>query len=308
VIIVSWNARAFLEKCLDSLVERGERHHEVIVVDNASRDGSQEMVTAKYQDAILIRNKENVGFAKANNIGFAHSRGKYVALVNSDVIVLPGCLDALAAFLDANPKVGMVGPHVVDSNNKLQASCRKFPTIWNTFCQTFYLNRLFRKLACFSGEEMTHFAHDTICEVEILSGCFIMARTCAIEQFGFLDETFWMYGEDVDWCRRCGEVQWKVMFFPDAHAIHYGGGSSANDPVRFAKAQQCARRQLWVKHYGRMDRAMLIFLLAVHTVIRLVFAAWCWTFRRNRTESAMRIKVQLACLRDLFGMDQHAPT
>ena len=221
VIIVSWNARSFLEECLDSLSRGITRTHEVIVVDNASTDGSPEMVTERFPWVILIQTGENLGFSKGNNIGINRSRGKYLALVNSDVNVLPDCLDQLAAFLDEQRDVGMVGPRVLYGDRRLQSSCRRFPNLWNNSCEVLKLNKLFPKSEFFAGEHMFYFSYNQTREVEVLVGCFILARHHAVKQFGLLDEGFWMYGEDLDWSRRCWQSEWKVMFYPGAEAIHY---------------------------------------------------------------------------------------
>ena len=124
-----------MELCLESLAEAPPRRSmEVFVVDNASTDGSAEMIEARFPRVKLIRSSENLGFAKGNNVAIRQCQGRYIALVNPDVIVLPGCLDALADFLDENPKVGNVGPRVLNPDMTLQSSCRRFPTLWNNFC------------------------------------------------------------------------------------------------------------------------------------------------------------------------------
>ncbi len=135
VVIVGWNARHYLELCLESLEKAPPRRSmETLVVDNASSDGSVEMIEARFPWVRLIKSPENVGFAKGNNLAIRECQGRYIALVNPDVIVFPGCLDALADFLDQNPKVGNVGPRVLNPDMTLQSSCRRFPTLWNNFC------------------------------------------------------------------------------------------------------------------------------------------------------------------------------
>src|ERR1017187_8350071 len=132
VIIVNWNTKDFLEQCLTSLtLTPSNRSIETIVVDNGSSDGSPEMVEDKFPQVKLIRSHENLGFARANNLGIQNSSGRYISLVNSDVKVLPGCLDALADYLDRNPGVGNVGPRILNGDMSLQSSCRRFPSLWN---------------------------------------------------------------------------------------------------------------------------------------------------------------------------------
>jgi GT2 family glycosyltransferase len=182
-------------------------------------------------------------------------------------------------------------------DKKMQASCRRFPTLWNTTCQSLYLNKLFPGISFFTGEQMNYFGHDRTREVEILSGCFILARRKSIDEIGVLDEAFWMYGEDVDWCWRCGRSGWKVMFYPEAEAIHYSGGSSAHDPCRYAVALQHARQQLWAKHCSRTAQTGLLLLLAVQAVLRVLAATvGAASKRAKRRVYVERIRVQVACL------------
>src|SRR5579864_1385073 len=134
VVIVGWNAKHYLQLCLDSLLSTPPRRSmEIIVVDNASADGTAEMIKEKFPRVKLIRSEQNLGFSKGNNVGIRQCQGRYIALVNPDVIVFPGCLDALADFLDQNPKVGNVGPRVYNPDMTMQSTCRRFPTLWNNF-------------------------------------------------------------------------------------------------------------------------------------------------------------------------------
>lgn len=302
VIIVSWNASDYLEKCLESLSSGIARTYEVIVVDNNSSDDSPTMVINKFPWVRLIETGANLGFAKGNNIGIKSSRGRYLALVNSDAIALPGCLDALSQFLADHPDVGMVGPRVMNGDRSLQNSCRRFPTLWNNACEEFALNRLFPRMKYFTGEEMFYFSHDCTCEVEVLTGCFILARRNAINEFGLLDEAFFFYGEDVDWSRRCWQSGWKVMFYPGAEAIHFGGGSSKNNRPHFVVAQQTARLQLWAKHRSRFAVAGLMVLLAWHCIMRISVAGLIFAFKLHRwKDPAMLSHIQVACLKNLWA-------
>src|SRR3990172_826615 len=196
VIIVGWNSRPYLERCLESFaLAPSSRSLEIIVVDNASADGSSELVEAKFPHVKLIRNDQNLGFAKANNLAIQKSRGRYLCLVNPDAEVLPGCLDALADYLDQNPGVGNVGPRVLNPNITRQSSCRQFPTLWNNFCEATGLATAFRNYRFFSGEHMRFFPYDRTLAVDVLVGCFWMMRRESVEAVGLLDEDFFLYGE-----------------------------------------------------------------------------------------------------------------
>ena len=302
VIIVSWNASGYLEKCLESLSSGIAHTYEVIVVDNNSSDDSPTMVINKYPWVKLIQTGANLGFSKGNNIGIKSSLGKYVALINSDALALPGCLDALSQFLGDHPDVGMVGPRVMYGDRSLQSSCRRFPTLWNNACEVFLLNRLFPRIEFFAGEHMFYFSYDCTCEVEVLVGCFILARRNAINEFGLLDEDFFFYGEDIDWSRRCWQSGWSVMFYPGAEAIHFCGGSSINNPVYFAVAQQTSGLQLWAKHRPRLAVAGLMVLLAWQCCLRLLVAGLIFAFRLHRwKDPAMLSRIQIARLKNLWA-------
>ncbi|MDB6093010.1 MAG: glycosyl transferase family 2 [Verrucomicrobia bacterium] len=301
VIIVSWNASKYLEECLDSLSRGISCAYEVIVVDNASSDGSPDMVEAKFPWVTLIRSNVNLGFSKGNNVGIARSRGKYLALVNSDVNVFPSCLDLLVAFMDKHRDVGMLGPRILFGDRRQQSSCRLFPTLWNNFCEVFYLNKVFPRSKFFSGEHMFYFGFDEVREVEVLVGCFVVARREATDQFGLLDEGFFFYGEDIDWSQRCRDAGWKVMFDPEPVSVHYCGGSTANDPIRFSVAQLKARLQLWAKHKSPPARLMIRFILTAQCLLRLVSSIIpTKPLHGAKKAPGLRARTQVACLKALW--------
>jgi GT2 family glycosyltransferase len=308
VIIVNWNTRQLLENCLDSLPASCASHrYEIIVVDNNSTDGSQEMIRQKFPAVKLICNSSNAGFARANNQGIRASNGRYVSLVNSDVKVLPGCHDQLVEFMDAMPQAGIAGPRVLNGDLTMQSSCRRFPGLWNNICDAFAFRRFFPDSAFFAGEHMLYFKHDRMIFPDVLVGCFLFARRQAIDEFGFLDENFFMYGEDVDWCLRCWKSGWKIAFYPGAEAIHYRGGSSNADPVRFAVVLQRARQQFWKKHYSGLKCFSLACLLAVENTLRWMMNAASVILKiKSRTDAIRRMKCYSACVKALFS--RYEPT
>ena len=300
VIIVNWNTKGFLEECLASLATT-KYSLEVVVVDNNSADGSQEMVRGKFPNVKLICNTTNAGFAKGNNQAIAASTGRYVCLINSDARILPGCLDALANYLGENPKVGMVGPRVLNRDMTLQSTCRRFPNLWNNFCEAFALPRLFPNSSFFAGEHMFFFKHDRVIFPDVLVGCFIMARRKAVDEFGMLDEAFFFYGEDIDWSRRCWKSGWKVAFFPGGQAVHFLGGSSKKDPVKYALALQRARLQFWKKHYSWPANFGLAALLALENTVRWMANAVSGALKlKQRADASVKMQRHAACLKALF--------
>ncbi|HTS19486.1 MAG TPA: glycosyltransferase family 2 protein [Verrucomicrobiae bacterium] len=302
IVIVSWNARQYLEECLASVYDStAAKIPEVIVVDNASTDGSPEMVEQRFPQAMLIRCSENLGFAKANNIGIKETHGRHVALVNSDVKVLGSCFDTLVAFMDRHPRVGLAGPKVLNTDLTTQNNCRRFPSPWNNFCAATGLVRLLGRHRFFSGEQMLDFGHDQVRPVEVLAGCFWIIRREALEAVGLLDQGFYIYAEDVDWCRRCWNAGWQVVFCPEAQAIHHGGGSSVNDPIRFAVEQNRALLRYWRKHHGIMGRWCILAILCCRLVLRYLLAFASRLLGRSAvSDSRDRMRKASACLRALL--------
>lgn len=271
IVIVNWNARAVLLDTLQSIRESPDCVHcEVIVVDNASGDGSAEQVAALYPEVRLIRSATNLGFAAGNNLGMRASQGRYIFLVNSDVIVLPGALDALVGFLDAHPDTGVAGPRVLNTDHSLQFSCRNAPSPWRLVNRTFALDRLFARWGRFQGEEILNWSPNADCEVEAISGCFMAVRREALEQVGLFDETFFMYAEDIDWCCRFRKAGWRIQFVSASAIIHLGGASSANAPARFHVERQRAVLQYWNKHYGWPGALFCAVMLFIQSLVRLV--------------------------------------
>jgi len=298
IVIASWNARDYLLKCLGS-IERSPADHsrEIIVVDNGSEDGSAEAVRADHPEVQLIHNEKNLGFAKANNQGVRASEGRYIALINSDIKVMDDCMDALVDYLDEHPDVGIAGPRILNANQSLQPSCRRLPSPLNLIAEALGLPNILPRSGTFMGE----WAHDREENVEVLSGCFWIVRREALDTVGLLDEDFFIYGEDVDWCKRFADCGWRVRFTPVAQSVHYGGGSSANAPVRFFIEMQKANLHYWGKHYGGAGRFFFMTTLLLHQLLRLP-VRWIQylAFPEGRENSRHKIERSLACLRWLF--------
>ena len=297
VIVVSWNGRDFLRDCLNSIrTSGGPLVQEVIVVDNASSDGSAEMVAEQFSEVMLIRSKENHGFARGNNLGMHQASGSWLALVNSDVVVHPGCFEQLVSYLEAHSDVGLVGPRVIGGDGRLQPTYWQLPTLWNTACRSLALDNIFSRL---SRRRRTNSICGGPVEVEVLSGCFWVARREAVAQIGGLDERFFFYAEDLDWCKRFRDAKWKVVFVPEASATHFGGGSSAVAPFRYSIELLRANLAYWRKHRGVLGLAVFFFLSVVHHTTRLLVRGMEMAFGRG-LNSANKCQRSLVCLRWLF--------
>ena len=303
VVIVGWNAKHYLELCLESLAKAPPRRSmEVLVVDNASTDGSVEMIETQFRWVKLIKSPENLGFSKGNNVAIRQAQGRYIALVNPDVIVFPRCLDALADFLDENPKVGNVGPRVLNPDMSMQSTCRRFPTLWNNFCSATGLSTRFKNSRFFAGEHMFYFPHDRTLTVDVLVGCFSMIRREAFDAVGLLDEGLFMYGDDVDWCRRARNAGWQVVFYPGAQAIHDRGKITAPYPVRFAVAQQRSVLYYWTKHHSVWGVLGIRSIMLFHHLLRYTVAVLSGLLHSQESpQGDVRKQVSGACLRELLS-------
>ena len=299
VVVVVWNAKHYVEECLGSLREHCRQvYSEVIVVDNASTDGTPEMIAELFPEFHLILNPENLGFARANNIGIAQSSGDYVCLVNSDVKFLDDCISPMVRYLSDHPEAGMLGPRMLAQDGEVRRSTMRFPTVWNNFCRAIGLDYLFKGSRSFGGLLMNDFDHRTTAEVEVLNGWFLVVRRRAVQRVGLLDPQFFMYGEDVDWCYRFWQAGEKVVFFSGAGAIHYGGASSSNAPVRFYLELYRATWQYWRKHYSGLAQLGFLAAFAIHHSLRLVGSAFVYLLAPSRRpNTAAKFKRSLACLR-----------
>ena len=308
VIIVSWNAREHLRNCLKSVYESGGAGvREVIVIENDSSDGSPDMVAGQFPQVTLVRAGRNLGFAAANNLGLQRASAPYLALINSDVIVHPGCFEELTGFLERHGDAGLAGPMVMGGDGRLQRTCRRLPTLWNTFCRSVALDDVLSRWSIFSGREMRHWDQTSQAEVEVLSGCFWMARRQAVEKVGGLDERFFFYAEDVDWCKRFWDGGWKVVFVPEATATHFGGGSSDNAPLRYSIEMLRANLAYWKKHYGAPGKAAFYLLCVLHHALRIAPRGLKLLLRGDASgETAFKFRRSLACLRWLLT-GRHAP-
>lgn len=304
VVIVSWNASSLLRKCLGS-IEIGAHGApaEVIVVDNGSTDGAPDMVQKDFPWVRLIRRTSNAGYAAAVNEGIRASKGGFVAIINSDIVLTPGCLETLRQFLEQEAKVGLAGPRLLQPDGNLNSTCRRFPTLWNNFCSLAGLHRLFPKSEFFATAEMEHFPHDSVRRIEVVAGSFWLVRREALDQVGLMDEGYFMYAEDMDWCRRFWDNGWEVAFCPGAVAYHHHGGSSSAMPVRFHIQQYRAGLRYWRKFHA-FPEVLAIRILYISKQLRVIAQGAIQSVCRPSQGSQMvtRIRSAWACLLWLLGL------
>ncbi len=251
ICIVNWNTRDDLRQCLQSLPGgAGELTLEVFVVDNASTDGSPAMVSSEFPQVTLLRNPNNSGFAHANNQALARCRGDYLLLLNSDTVVHPGALSAFVDAMEAQPEAGIGGAKLLNSDGSLQFSCRRFPTFTAGLLRNNPIGRLFPGNAKVQDYLMTDFDHNVAAEVDWVSGAALCMRRATLEQIGLLDETYFMYCEDVDWCYRAHQAGWKIYYFPEAVITHHIGRSSDKAVAAMVRAHHHSMGIFYRKHYA----------------------------------------------------------
>ncbi len=273
IVIVSWNTRQMLSDCLASVREGlGDLKAEIWVVDNASEDGSPEMVARDFPEARVIVNAKNRGFAAANNQALAMATGRHVLLLNSDTLVHGDVLQRSVAWLDAHPEAGVMGPRVLNTDGTTQASTSRFPSLRHLALQTLGLTRI----AAFDGYRMTGWDRRDTRAVEVVSGCAMFVRRAAMERVGLLDEAFFFYGEETDWCRRFADAGWQLVFAPVGEITHFGGGSVRRLNHKRDTMLTEATVRLHRKHGGFAAGLACWLLLAGFNLSRAIF----WTLAR----------------------------
>ena len=278
ILVASWNTRDLLAQCLASVYAcPPESEFEVLVVDNASSDGSAQMVQEQFPQVWLFQNAKNVGFARANNQALAHCQGRYVLLLNSDAIATPGAIQSLMTLADAEPHAAVVGAQLLNPDGSFQASHTPFPTLRQEFLILTGLGRLLRgRWYPSRGSEEEQGPQ----VVDYVEGACLLARRQAVEEVGGLDEGYFMYAEEVDWCYVMKQAGWQVWYQPAAKVIHLGGGSSQNRRTQREGDLYRSRVRFFRKHYGDKAAWWLKVQIYCFTAIKLfVHRALCLVSR-----------------------------
>lgn len=255
IVIVNFNTKQLTIDAIHSVFTSNTSYtYEILLVDNNSSDGSIEAFRKEFPQITIIANNENVGFAKANNQAIRISKGRYILLLNSDTIVHEDTLQVMLGFMESHPKVGASGCKVVLPDGSLDKACRRsFPTPQASFYHFSGLAKLFPDNPRFNQYQLGHLDPDKDYPVDCLVGAFMLLRREVIEQVGILDEEFFMYGEDIDWCYRIKEAGWDNYYYPYTSIIHYKGASSRRKPLKiiyeFHRAMILFHRKHFVKKY-----------------------------------------------------------
>ncbi|MGH1363399.1 MAG: glycosyltransferase family 2 protein [Calditrichia bacterium] len=235
IIIVSYNTRDVLHECLRHVERYVEGiDSETFVVDNGSKDGSPEMVSKEFPWVKLIASSDNNGFAKGNNLAFEHASGEYVLLLNSDAYLKEGVLNSTLGFMEKHNKCGVLGIKMVGTDGDLQPSARMLPGAWKKFLVMSGIAARFPESPSLGGPDYTWWDHSSVKDVGWVVGAYFLIRRELVEQIGFLDERYFMYFEEIDFCLQAQRAGWRVVFFPEAEVIHLGGQSSGATKKRMS--------------------------------------------------------------------------
>lgn len=275
IVIVSWNTRQLLDDCIASIFRETSAPVEVIVVDNASTDGSGEMVEEKYPRARLIRNSSNRGFAAANNQGLRVSSGRFVLLLNPDTVVLDRALDRCIEFMDGRPDVGCLGCQVWESPDRIQRTCFRFPTLRSELAAGLRLDRVAPLRKLLGDRWMDSWDRRSARDVEVVSGMFLLLRREVMQRIGLLDESYFVYGEEADWCYQMQRIGVRRHFTPEPRILHLEGGGKSTAQRSVAMYVQHHRSLLvfFRKNHGRLSEAALRALILFRMTIRLLLGA-----------------------------------
>lgn len=295
VVIVNWNACDVLADCLRSIREQTPSIAcEVIVIDNASTDGSVEMVRRDFPDVHLIANEDNLGFAAANNQGMRAAQGRYVLLLNPDTVILDRAIEKNVAFADARSDAGVVGVKTLRGDRRLTRNCFQYSGLLNLAIATSGLNKAFPTHRFWSRERYGWWDYNSIRTVDVVAGCYMLVRKEVIDSVGGMDEQFFMYGEEMDWCRRITRAGWKIYFQPDACIIHYGGLSAAQNPNSMQMEQRKSYLYYFRKHYGRLSVLLARSILLGGGTFRLAYWSGRWFVSRGDSRRRAADKIRKA--------------
>jgi len=307
VILVSFNTRGLLRECLLTLQrEAGGVSYETIVVDNASSDGSADMVGADFPEVTLIRSKINLGFAAANNRAFKVARGRYIVLLNSDAFLRPGALAMSIEHMDASPRVGLAGGRLVGRDGSWQPSARMYPSTLNNLLLMSGLPAKFPKSRLLGRMDRTWADPLRPAQVDWVPGAYSIIRRSVLDRIGFFDERFFLYYEEVDLCRRVTAAENEIWYWPDIVVEHLGG-ESAKTLKNLRVGSRSSQIDLWRmraallyfrKHHGRLGAWSSMLLESWWYRLRVLRSSWSNSVQRK--ERAANFEIAIATLKQAW--------
>lgn len=291
IVIVNWNVKELLRECLKSVYSQSRGISlEVVVIDNASSDGSVDIVEKEFPEVKLIKNKENVGFAKANNQAIRESTGRYILLLNPDTVIVGDALATMVLFMDSHRESGAIGPRILNPDHTVQLTCgRHSPTLATELWDFARLSSMFPKSRVFGKSLMSFWPHNDTREVELLSGACMMVRRETIEQTGLMDEKFFLFAEETDWCYRIRKNGWKIFLDAAAEVVHLGGQSVKLSSGNMTLESHKSMHLFFLKHHGSLSalvyRAMVFIFMGLRIPVY-----WLWQY----FETSNRAQIQEA--------------
>jgi GT2 family glycosyltransferase len=302
ISIVNFNTKEPLRRCLKSIQNTiGELNYEVIVVDNNSKDGSAEMLRNEFAFVKLIANKENKGATVAKNQSFRQAKGRYVLILDSDIEILPGAIEEMFHFMDMNPKVGVLGPSVLFPNHQPQHSCNKSaPNLWSSFLNKFlfFANLRYRFYRSKLGDLYLKRRYNKPKEFVWLGGMCLLVRQELIQQIGGMDEIFFIYYDDTDFCLRTRNAGWKVYYLPSASVIHHmskGVGQFSN--FLYPKIFE-SELYFFKKYYGIFQVKICAIFIQLAMILRMLLVLSLFLLRIKRDY----LRKRLLAYRQVFGL------
>jgi GT2 family glycosyltransferase len=272
IIIVNWNTSGLLCQCLNSIYSSGSKFSfEVIVVDNGSGDDSVSMVETNFPSVTLIKNWQNLGFAHGNNQGLSIAKGKYFMLLNSDTIVLPNAFDMLIQIADEHPELGAIGPQILNLDGTIQESWASFPSILSEL-----LGRNFRVRKLVGN---TPYAYD----VDWIMGACMLVRATTVADVGTLDDDYFFYAEEMDWCYRIKKNNWKIWYITNAQIYHLGGGSSHRSSLPQLCLLYKGKLLYFQKHHGKWKTVLLRYGFAIGNALGIVRRIILFNWMNSKT-------------------------
>jgi hypothetical protein len=289
IILLSWNVRDLLRACLKSL-PLAEAQTEIIVVEAASADGSADMVRGEFPSVKLITSDENLGYTRGNNLGLRAATGRYLLILNPDTEVLAETLGRMLAYMDAHPRVGVLGPQLIFPDGSLQSTRRRFPSLLTGFLESTWAQPLAPR-ALLDHYYARDLADNAIAEVDWVVGAALLVRREAYAQVGRLDEEFFMYSEELDWCKRIKAAGWQVVYFPEARIIHHEARSSAQVPAATHIRFNTSKVHYFRKYHGALAAELLRGWLLAGFTVQLLLEWSKGVVRHKRTMRAERVKI-----------------
>lgn len=283
IVIVNFNTREYTVQCIDSILKSPPAvSYEIVLVDNASTDGSADYLQSKYTDFKLIRSQKNSGIAGGNNLGIQAAAGRYILLLNNDTIVLPGSIDQTVAFLESHPEAGGVGGNLLNPDGSFQSGYFRFPNLWHLFLISTKIGQLFRQ------NYPSHPRSDSIKEVDWMSTAFMTFRRAALFETGLVDERYFIYSDESDLQLRMWKAGWKIYYLPEVETIHFGGKSVT--PWKRRRLVYRGYLLFFSKHRGAFQGLMVRAMFLIISLLKLPFwlAGYLMPDKRRRAGEELR--------------------